>query len=174
MIERPFVGEPLPLDLVNTQWHGAGGFVDFFDSEGAVRLWLGEHGFLPGDAQRDALLAARAAVRQAIDSPGAEADTALNAVLRHGYEHTVMVDGQPRKEQIVELGWRAPWAAAAAFAALVASQADRVRQCAHPDCTLYFIDTSRNGTRRWHSMDTCGARIKSARHYYRAVTSDSR
>ncbi|WP_244166242.1 CGNR zinc finger domain-containing protein [Micromonospora saelicesensis] len=30
-----------------------------------------------------------------------------------------------------------------------------------------FYDTSRNGTRRWCSMDGCGARAKAARHCQR-------
>lgn len=42
---------------------------------------------------------------------------------------------------------------------------DRIRRCAHPDCVLFFYDTSKNGTRRWHSMATCGNRTKAARHY---------
>jgi predicted RNA-binding Zn ribbon-like protein len=32
---------------------------------------------------------------------------------------------------------------------------------------LFFYDTSKNGTRRWHSMATCGNRTKAARHYAR-------
>ncbi|WP_435796124.1 CGNR zinc finger domain-containing protein [Micromonospora arida] len=30
-----------------------------------------------------------------------------------------------------------------------------------------YYDTSRNGTRRWRSMDGCGARAKAARHHQR-------
>ncbi|MEK8104393.1 CGNR zinc finger domain-containing protein [Micromonospora sp. M12] len=36
-----------------------------------------------------------------------------------------------------------------------------------PACVLHFYDTSRNGTRRWCSMDGCGGRAKAARHYQR-------
>src|SRR5262249_44180820 len=38
--------------------------------------------------------------------------------------------------------------------------AHRIRECAAPDCTLLFLDTSRAGHRRWCSMATCGARTK--------------
>ena len=58
--------------------------------------------------------------------------------------------------------------------ALIASQLltsdDQVRlgQCADErGCGGVFIDTSRNHTRRWCSMNDCGNRAKSRRHYAR-------
>jgi predicted RNA-binding Zn ribbon-like protein len=35
-----------------------------------------------------------------------------------------------------------------------------IRQCQSPSCTLYFIDTSRRGDRRWCSMSSCGNNAK--------------
>ncbi len=35
-----------------------------------------------------------------------------------------------------------------------------IRQCQSPTCTLYFIDTSRRGDRRWCSMLACGNKAK--------------
>jgi predicted RNA-binding Zn ribbon-like protein len=35
-----------------------------------------------------------------------------------------------------------------------------VRQCQSPTCTLYFVDTSRRGDRRWCSMLACGNKAK--------------
>jgi predicted RNA-binding Zn ribbon-like protein len=35
-----------------------------------------------------------------------------------------------------------------------------VRGCANPDCGALFLDSSRPGTRRWCSMDTCGNQAK--------------
>lgn len=43
---------------------------------------------------------------------------------------------------------------------IAAGRTDRVRQCAHPDCVMVFLDTSKNGSRRWCSMETCGNREK--------------
>jgi predicted RNA-binding Zn ribbon-like protein len=40
---------------------------------------------------------------------------------------------------------------------------DRVGEC--PSCGWVFLDTSRNGRRRWCSMAMCGNAVKSARHY---------
>ena len=35
-----------------------------------------------------------------------------------------------------------------------------IRQCESPNCTLYFIDNSRRGDRRWCSMSGCGNKAK--------------
>ncbi len=37
-----------------------------------------------------------------------------------------------------------------------------IRQCESPTCTLYFIDASRKGGRRWCSMSACGNNAKVA------------
>ncbi|MDV3222608.1 CGNR zinc finger domain-containing protein [Intrasporangium sp.] len=39
----------------------------------------------------------------------------------------------------------------------------RLGRC--PSCGWLFVDTSKNGRRRWCSMATCGARDKARRHY---------
>jgi predicted RNA-binding Zn ribbon-like protein len=44
---------------------------------------------------------------------------------------------------------------------LVSSRAiDRVHECANPGCQALFLDSSRPGTRRWCSMNTCGNKAK--------------
>lgn len=40
----------------------------------------------------------------------------------------------------------------------------RIRQC--PRCGWLFVDTTRNGTRKWCSMMMCGGQVKAQRHYY--------
>ena len=40
--------------------------------------------------------------------------------------------------------------------------ARRVRQCQSPSCTIFFVDTSRSGHRRWCSMAACGNNAKVA------------
>jgi predicted RNA-binding Zn ribbon-like protein len=50
---------------------------------------------------------------------------------------------------------------------LVAPERALVRQCAGPGCTWLFLDTSRNHSRRWCSMEDCGNRAKAQRHYAR-------
>lgn len=44
---------------------------------------------------------------------------------------------------------------------------ERVRQCAHEECILYFLDLSKSGKRKWCSMETCGNRKKAAKHYHK-------
>jgi predicted RNA-binding Zn ribbon-like protein len=43
----------------------------------------------------------------------------------------------------------------------------RLKPCANPECILWFLDTSKNGTRRWCSMQACGNRHKVTAHYKR-------
>ncbi|MEQ1580636.1 MAG: ABATE domain-containing protein [Steroidobacteraceae bacterium] len=50
---------------------------------------------------------------------------------------------------------------------LVGNAAQRVRQCANPECQWLFIDRSKGGTRRWCDMGACGNRAKASRHYQR-------
>jgi predicted RNA-binding Zn ribbon-like protein len=44
------------------------------------------------------------------------------------------------------------------------TEGQRLRECANPECSLLFVDTSRAGTRRWCSMSACGSRDKMARY----------
>lgn len=50
-----------------------------------------------------------------------------------------------------------------AMTELTGERLDRVRSC--PSCEWLFFDTSRNRSRRWCSMQTCGGRDKALRHY---------
>lgn len=47
----------------------------------------------------------------------------------------------------------------------VSGQLGRIKQCPGDDgqCGWLFVDTSKNATRRWCSMRTCGSRVKSQR-----------
>jgi len=54
--------------------------------------------------------------------------------------------------------------AQAAGTLLTSPEMRRLKAC--PSCGWFFLDASKNGSRRWCSMDTCGASAK-ARRYYR-------
>ncbi len=43
----------------------------------------------------------------------------------------------------------------------------RVRECAAEDCSVVYLDSSRNGSRRWCSMEICGSRAKANNYYAR-------
>ena len=47
---------------------------------------------------------------------------------------------------------------------LVHGELARVRRCADLKCSHVFLDTTKNGRRRWCDMRTCGNRAKAARH----------
>lgn len=51
----------------------------------------------------------------------------------------------------------------------------RIKQCPAEDCGWLFLDRSKNASRRWCDMRTCGNRAKARRHYARvsgSVTPD--
>ncbi|MEV4357882.1 CGNR zinc finger domain-containing protein [Nonomuraea sp. NPDC049625] len=171
MMQRPLVGEPLALDLVNTQWVDRGHSFDLFDEPGGVSAWLAEHQ-LPGtvDLSETPLRQARAALRGVLESRGERSEEELNAVLARGAVHHTLRRGTPHEAVHAEDGWLPAWQAANNYLELLRQQPSRIRRCAHPACVLYFYDTSRNGTRRWCSMDGCGSRTKAARHYHRNRT----
>jgi predicted RNA-binding Zn ribbon-like protein len=56
--------------------------------------------------------------------------------------------------------------ALAAAELLVSAEAARVRHCKSETCRWLFLDTSKNGSRKWCDMKICGNRVK-ARAYYR-------
>jgi len=47
---------------------------------------------------------------------------------------------------------------------------DRVRRCLGHDCSLYFVDRSRRGARRWCTMAACGEKASSAAYRRRQTT----
>ncbi|MCL4370559.1 MAG: CGNR zinc finger domain-containing protein [Chloroflexi bacterium] len=50
---------------------------------------------------------------------------------------------------------------------LTSSELGRVRKCAGYPCGRLFLDTSRNQSRRWCDMKSCGNLAKARRHYAR-------
>ena len=50
---------------------------------------------------------------------------------------------------------------------LAGDRRERIRECASAECTMLFVDESRNSSRRWCDMNSCGNRMKARRHYAR-------
>jgi predicted RNA-binding Zn ribbon-like protein len=50
---------------------------------------------------------------------------------------------------------------------LVSEDAKQVKGCGDPSCRWLFLDLSKNHTRRWCDMKTCGNRMKARRHQAR-------
>jgi predicted RNA-binding Zn ribbon-like protein len=52
---------------------------------------------------------------------------------------------------------------------LTSDRLQKVRLCGAPACAWLFLDESRNHSRRWCDMTTCGNRQKARRHYRRKL-----
>ena len=55
---------------------------------------------------------------------------------------------------------------------LTSADLGRVRECASEHCGWLFLDSSKNRSRRWCSMEACGNRTKARRHYARRRATD--
>ncbi|MCV7065376.1 CGNR zinc finger domain-containing protein [Mycolicibacterium farcinogenes] len=169
---RPHVGEPLALDLLNTRWASPDGPQDLLADTAGLRIWLLANDLADrcaaDEKTRVALASARDAILRTLQDGAAES---LNDVLEHGRIRRMLTESGPAEAvEVAQPEWLAGWLAAADLLRLLAEAPDRIKQCAHPNCILWFHDTSKNGARRWHSMATCGNRAKAARHY--AATRD--
>lgn len=105
-----------------------------------------------------------------------EPDTAdlatLNRVIREGLSRMEISPDGPGfawtwvvgKEELDRILW--PILRSAADL-LTSRDLRRVQQCARDGCDWLFLDLSKNQSRRWCSMDTCGSLVKSRRYYRR-------
>jgi predicted RNA-binding Zn ribbon-like protein len=189
-----FIGNHRALDFVNTEvaaegvprelltdlgsltdWLVQAGAVDRGTARRAVDRWRGRRAgetllaqarALRSELRRlaDAAAAGRRAPRPVVDS--------INRLLARGAGTTRIVPGAQgftarhglRLEEPADL--LVPIAEAAADLLCQADLA-RIRRCAHPACVLYFLDGTKNGTRRWCDMRTCGNRANAAAYYRR-------
>ncbi|ORA62494.1 CGNR zinc finger domain-containing protein [Mycobacteroides franklinii] len=164
---RPHLGEPLALDLLNTRWMSGDGPQDLLSDLDGLRIWLHTNNLhdrcAADDQTLEALLTARDAIYRAVKD--SQIDD-INAVLSRGaIRRSLTVDGPTDTAEVPESHRLPGWLAADNLLTLLSESPDRIKQCAHPQCVLFFYDTSKNGARRWHSMATCGNRAKAARHY---------
>lgn len=133
------------------------------DSPGRLAAWLSEHVRPVGRATQadlESALRTREAIRDYIGGDEA-AGAVLEQVAREAKLDLRLTDGAARLEPTVG-GVRG--ALGALVAAIAASLADgswsRVKLCGADDCRWAFVDTSKNGTRAWCSMRSCGNRAK--------------
>lgn len=127
-------------------------------------------------ALRDAIHAIAAAIAAATRPPPA-ALSVLDRHLAEGARHARLVAAAanrierkvaPSSAGPAALRYRVADAAAALF---TGPDAARIKAC--PACGWVFLDASKNRSRRWCSMDTCGSADK-ARRYYRRLRSTPR
>lgn len=58
-----------------------------------------------------------------------------------------------------------------AFDILSTQSFDRIKEC--PTCRWLFLDTTKNGKRRWCNMQVCGSNDKARRYYHRKKESSN-
>ena len=122
-------------------------------------------------ALRESIYAVVSSRAAGLPAPQAALRT-LNRAVGHAMAHAGLVPAGPR----FEWAWpdRAPgldrvswWVARSAAELLTSLDLTFVRECAGYDCGRLFMDATKNRSRRWCDMRTCGNRAKSRRHHER-------
>ena len=190
MVKENFiwVGERLWLDAVNAEFIREGVRTDGWSDASALESWAHQAGTRREEAAAlsefaldengAALLSSarelRASLREICEQAHAGAPIDLekiNAALnQRGVISSVEPCGAGYAEREHWSGERADvtWIIARSAArSLWSGELERVKPCANPDCILWFLDVSKNGKRRWCSMEGCGNRHKVAAHHRR-------
>jgi len=177
----------LALDFLNTGRQASNASVELIPDHTELVRWLSEAGLVSDDAtplptpEARILLSEARRLRGAIDKLVAaharrgalppEALHVLNRALDVGRTSTKVERREDGGLTLVtyesSTSVLSPLFKVALSAALllVESRPQRVRRCASEVCRLWFLDTSKNGRRRWCSMAICGNRAKVARHH---------
>ncbi|MBB5787763.1 CGNR zinc finger domain-containing protein [Jiangella mangrovi] len=182
MTDVELVGNALCLDFANTVNARPVATRDWLATPEQALTWARAVGHpVDGDPSLDYTLPAARDLRETVyrtfrplahgERPATDDVEDLHAVHAEGVAHARFIDDGAG----FRLSWAAPqtmrvllWeVAASAVALLSAGPLDRLGEC--PSCRWVFLDTSKNGRRRWCSMATCGSRDK-ARRYYEAHT----
>ena len=195
ILEAPLHGNHPALDLVNTvDWRLAperGDHVDLLRDVEVLLHWGRRMGLLSEDELgvairrsarsteafsrtvelREVLYSIFSAVARGA-APSLDDLAALRSVFAEALSHAELV---PSPEGRLVWSWEASepvdrvrWAvAASAVELLTSAELVRVKQCLHEGCGWVFLDLSKNASRRWCSMQGCGARAKMRRQYRR-------
>jgi predicted RNA-binding Zn ribbon-like protein len=171
MAPSPFVilGDAIWLDFVNTA-RGTGPVGDRLLDPSTYQQWTRLEKLPPDDPPlsfadilefRDRLTSLAKAVSAQRQAP-ASSIHAINAILAQstGYHQLTRVQGSWRTV-FTPVGTATAIDAIARSAAMTLSDPGAiVRQCSGAGCTLYFVDSSPNHSRRWCSSATCGKQMR--------------
>jgi predicted RNA-binding Zn ribbon-like protein len=177
-MKRPDVAGSLCLDFVNTvDPRHAPQREERLPDYAAVRDWARQAGIeaapVPAAAAsrmheeaialRETLYAIFGAVARG-ETPPEEALRHLNdEIARRPRRITERFAWAPADDVLAPIVW-------SAAELLTSGPLERMRECPGDDtCGWLFLDTSRNGSRRWCDMRTCGNRAKARRFYRRSV-----
>jgi predicted RNA-binding Zn ribbon-like protein len=183
-----FIGGDVSIDLVNTEMIESGVLVDRINTPERLRAWLaasdlGQDLGVPEQVSEEVfekVIKLRRALRAGYDELALgrtlpeNTIITLNDILGPDPGSRLRDGGGGRLERSSRVNlatqpWWLPWLLADAAADLIVSPAAALlRRCASQVCVLFFIDSSRNHSRRWCSMELCGNRNKVAAHTQRA------
>jgi predicted RNA-binding Zn ribbon-like protein len=163
------LGDAIWIDFVNTA-RGTGPVIDRLVDHTAYTQWarleklpmedppVGFPAVLEFRDRLSSLAKAIAAQRQA----PATSIHAINAILAQstGYHQLTRVQGSWRTVFTPVRSATALDAIARSAAATLSDPDAIVRQCSGAACTLYFVDSSPNHSRRWCSSATCGKQLR--------------
>jgi predicted RNA-binding Zn ribbon-like protein len=191
----PAPADTLSIDFANTlYWRGTNAPTETFASIDDLRAWCGQQAGVPAellDASRvpgrhndePAMLAQALALREALyrlfhaqaeqREPHADDLALLGGFLAEAAPRVALarIDGR--------YAWRIAEHAASlatllspvlwsATDLLGSARLAKIKRCANDACQWLFVDDSKNGSRRWCSMSSCGNRAKAYRHYHKA------
>jgi predicted RNA-binding Zn ribbon-like protein len=174
------LGEPLPVELMNTIWADRDGVHDTLADADGLAGWLvaiGESGdAVLGDfrALRDALRTLAAEVTddtRSVADPNRDVHRAvatLNKACASAPSWSRLDWSEQRVERVTSGNAVLPVVAEAAVTLFTSEQRDELRACYAPGCVLYFV---RDHPRRQWCSAGCGNRARVARHYARHHTS---
>jgi predicted RNA-binding Zn ribbon-like protein len=167
----------LALDLANTiSWRGTARATDHLRDADAVLAWAKDAALVGEDfrlaaakqaalvkdvhALRHAVYGAFAAIAQA-RVPAATALQAIRDVAAHGLASATLVNTPAtlRFAGVDRITGAVAWAA---LDLLRSDELARLKQCPAEDCRWLFLDRTKNGSRRWCEMASCGDRAKKA------------
>lgn len=184
MSDTALVGNTLCLDFVNTVNKRPDPDRDDLGSPHSLVRWASVAGIpMPPPPAAGSGKAAAASLAEAVRlreavygvfsavAAGAEPPAADAAVVLSFYGEALASAGLAREGARCDLSWTPPctirkltWrVATSAVRLLLEGPLDRVGEC--PACHRLFLDTSRNGRRRWCDMAVCGSRVKAQRYY---------
>jgi predicted RNA-binding Zn ribbon-like protein len=184
MPSYPQLGEPLPVELVNTIYATEEGPVDGLSSPDELAAWLRANSnqlARPGEVDAESRLRdfrkLRAALRELFgaaiegDAPPKQALRTLNRMskARPTYLQLDWLESDGPRAALAEGADDAGTAAlaevaSAAIELLGGERRGLIRACPAPRCVLYFV---KDDPRRAWCSNTCGNRARVARHYRR-------
>lgn len=175
--------DDIPPDELAFHWKGGRLCLDFVASVGErwrrsferlrtpsdLARWLAEAELLTHPARvSGSQLAAARELREAINRlarPGAAPEPGDRELLNRWAARPPLAPQLGAGGSLIWTAQRPVEATLAAIARdavdlLTGPLAERIRECAAPDCALLFVDASRPGRRRWCASEACGNRAR--------------